>query len=197
MYGMVNNAIEGMVTERFGAETWEKILKESGVNVDVFISNEGYPDAMTYQLVGAASKVLNLPAEAVLEAFGEYWILETGRKGYGELMTTAGATLEEFLLNLPNFHTRIVLMMPNLKPPRFEYSDRGPTSLVMHHHTEREGLAAFAVGLLKGLAKMFETPVTVTQVLFRGKGSDHDAFRIEWPAAAGGGKPNAKDAQAA
>jgi hypothetical protein len=48
MYGMVNKALEDMVVERFSEDAWERIKAEAGVDIDVFISNEGYPDEITY-----------------------------------------------------------------------------------------------------------------------------------------------------
>jgi hypothetical protein len=180
MYGMVNKAVEELVCQQFGEEAWETIKAKAGVEVDVFISNKGYPDEMTYQLVAAASEVLNLPAQSILHAFGEYWVLHTARKGYGDLMAAGGRTLPEFLINLPNFHSRVALMFPDLAPPRFEYSDHGPDRITVHYYSHRPGLAAFVVGLLHGLAKMYETPAEVTQLTHRDQGADHDTFLVRW-----------------
>lgn len=180
MYGMVNRAVEGMVCSHFGEDKWELIKARAGVEEDIFLSNESYPDAMTYRLVGAASEVLGLPADKILEAFGEHWI-ELARSSYGELMTMHGRTLGEFLLNLPNFHTRVALMFPKLQPPRFAVTDVTPTSLHLHYHTHREGLAPFVVGLVRGLGTMFKTPVTIDHCVKRGPTQDHDVFAITWP----------------
>jgi hypothetical protein len=180
MYGMVNKAVEEMVCMHHGEETWEKIKAKAGVDVDVFISNEGYPDEITYKLVGAASEVLGAPAEAILEAFGQHWILHTASEGYGGLMRAGGKSLAEFLINLPNFHSRVVLMYPNLQPPRFECSEVTEQSLNLHYFTHRSGLSSFVVGLVQGLGKMFETPVEVQLLESRENGADHDIFHIEW-----------------
>jgi hypothetical protein len=180
MYGMVNRAVEGLVCSKFGEDQWEKIKARAGVEEDVFLSNESYPDALTYRLVGAASEVLGLPPEAILEAFGEHWI-ELAQSSYGELMTMHGRNLGEFLNNLPNFHTRVALLFPKLQPPRFTVSNETPNSLHLHYYTHREGLAPFVVGLLKGLGRMFETPVTIDHCVRRGPGQDHDVFAVAWP----------------
>ena len=42
MYGMVNKAIEEMVTRHHGESTWAQIKAKAGVDVEVFMSNEGY-----------------------------------------------------------------------------------------------------------------------------------------------------------
>jgi hypothetical protein len=186
MYGMVNNAVEQMVCTHYGERTWEEIKARAGVDVDVFMSNEAYPDQMTYALVGAASEVLAVPANKILEAFGEHWVLHTAQDGYGGLMRAAGKSLPEFLVNLPNFHTRVAMIFPKLQPPRFECTDVTAASLKLHYYTHREGLAPFVVGLMQGLGKMFGTPITVRPLESRGTGADHDVFEVSWtPAPAG------------
>ena len=180
MYGMVNRALEEMVCEAHGEAIWEQIKLKAGVDVDVFLSHEGYPDEMTYQLVGAASEVLKAPASDLLEAFGGHWVLKTAVQGYGHLMTAAGSNLKEFLLYLPNFHTRISLMFPHLNPPRFLCSDVADQSLNLHYYSDRPGLAPFVLGLVKGLAQHYKTQVNVQQIGFRGTETDHDIFEVKW-----------------
>lgn len=180
MYGMVNRAIEEMVTSGFGVEVWEKIKERAGVDVEVFISSEGYSDQITYSLVHAASEVLGLTAERIMEAFGEYWILETTKRGYNDLMTSGGSTLKEFLLNLPNFHARLSMIFPHLAPPEFAVSDVGEKFLTLHYMSNRAGLTPFMRGLILGLGKMFETPVHVELAVAKASGADHDEFFIQW-----------------
>ena len=68
MYGMVNKAVQDLVVSNFGDEKWQAIKAKAGVEDDVFLSNEGYPDKVTYDLVGAASGVLGMPARDILIA---------------------------------------------------------------------------------------------------------------------------------
>lgn len=180
MYGMVNQAVEEMVCMHHGAAVWERIKAQAGVDVDVFMSNESYPDDITYRLVGAASEVLAVPAETILAGFGEHWVLHTAQVGYGGLMKAAGKTLPEFLRNLPNFHSRVAMIFPNLQPPRFHCTDITEHSLRLHYISHRPGLAPFVVGLMHGLGKMFQTPTTVTQTEFKSQGADHDVFDVKW-----------------
>jgi hypothetical protein len=180
MYGMVNQAIEQMVTAAHGPERWVEIKRRAGVTTEVFIGNEGYDDSTTYALVGAASEVLATPPDVILRAFGEHWVLETARKGYGPLMDAAGRTLGEFLAYLPHFHDRIALIYPKLEPPRFEVSDQAERSLHMHYFSDRPGLMPFVEGLVTGLGKMFGTPATVTALRSRAEGHDHEEFLVRW-----------------
>ena len=184
MYGLVNKAVEELVVSNFGADKWEAVKAKAGVDVDAFISTEGYPDEITYKLVGAAVEVLGMPAEQVLIAFGEHWVLKTAAENYGSMLKSGGKTLREFLVNLPNFHTRVAMIYPNLQPPRFVCSDVTDTSLKLHYHTHRPGLTLFVVGLVQGLGKLYETPVTCAIAERKEEGADHDVFDVTWTDAA-------------
>jgi hypothetical protein len=183
MYGLVNKALEEMVISRHGEETWERIKKAAGVGVEVFISNEGYPDEVTYKLVGEVSDQLKVPAPQLLEEFGIHWVLKTAVEGYGDLMEAGGKTLGEFLQRLPTFHTNVALIFPHLNPPQFRCSDVDEHSLKLHYYSEREGLAPFVIGLLKGLTEHFRTPARIEHVTVREGDDDHDVFLIDWSGA--------------
>ena len=180
MYGIVNKAIQELVTENFGADKWEAVKEKSGVDVDFFLSNEPYDDDITFKLAGAASQVLGISVEQVLNTFGEHWILKTGKEKYGGLMQAGGNDLKEFLTNLPLFHNRIMLMYPKLTPPEFKVSDATENSIHVHYHSKREGLQEFVRGLLTGLGKMFETRVDVELLQTRDNGSTHEIFKVSW-----------------
>lgn len=180
MYGMVNSAIMDLLVESHGEETWQKVKSKAGVEDEMFIANDSYPDEITYKLVGAAAEVLGRPAGEILNQFGRWWVLETARKSYGHLMKSGGRNLGEFLKNLPNFHTRVVMMFPKLQPPTFECTDVQPTELRMHYRSHRRGLSAFVIGLLEGLGEMFAVVVKITHEDRLDDGADHDVFHIKW-----------------
>ena len=184
MYGLVNKAVEELVVTNFGEEKWEAIKAKAGVDVEVFISNQAYPDDITYKLVGAASEVLGMAADDILVAFGEHWVLKTAAQSYGPMMKAGGKSLKEFLVNLPNFHTRVAMIYPNLEPPRFECTDVTDAGLVLHYFTHRTGLTSFVIGLVQGLGKLYSTPATCTVREEKAKGADHDVFNVSWTAAA-------------
>lgn len=178
MYGLVNRAVEQMVRERFGAERWHAIQARAGLEDEGFLALRTYPDDVTYRLVVAASEELGLPAPAVLEAFGEYWVQATAQASYGDLMRLSGRTLPEFLQNLDQMHSRLALTFKQMQPPSFRCSDVTPESLVLHYHSERAGLLPFVVGLVKGLGTYFETPVRVEVVSSRDAGAAGDSLRV-------------------
>ncbi|HSI49351.1 MAG TPA: heme NO-binding domain-containing protein [Ideonella sp.] len=180
MYGLVNQGLEDFVTQGFGEDTWRQVLRRAGVAQEMFISMDSYPDELSFKLVGAASEELAMDAAALLEAFGQHWVLYTAQVGYGEMLAMAGSDLKTFLLNLDTLHSHVGMTFPGLRPPSFEVeSPPGDPGLLLHYRSERMGMAPMVVGLIKGLGQRFKQPVTVQQVAFRGP-QDHDVFRIEY-----------------
>ena len=174
MYGLVNKAVVDLVVSKFGEEKWQAIKKKAEVDVDVFVSMDAYPDDLTYRLVGAASEILKLAPEQVLEAFGQHWVLYTAAEGYGPMLDASGKTLKEFLENLDALHARVALTMPQLRPPRFRLIPVDDTTMTLEYHSTRQGLAPMVVGLLKGLGIRFNTPIEISHA----RKAEHDEFTI-------------------
>jgi hypothetical protein len=180
MYGVVNRAIEDLIVHHHGHEKWEAIKSRSGVNVEFFLSNEPYDDAITFQLAIAASEELNQPLSEILIAFGEWWVLKTGMEKYGGLMHAGGDNMGEFLTNLPMFHNRIMLMYPKLTPPEFAVEQVDERVFDVHYHSKREGLQDFVYGLLQGLGKMYGVETDIALMRSRNDGFSHEIFRVSW-----------------
>ena len=161
MYGLINEAIQGLVTENFGQDAWFKICAKAGLDHTEFVSMQQYPDSETYDLVGAASSVLGMSPELILETFGRYWVQYVGSQAYGDLMDAAGSSLIEFLENLDHMHSRVMMSYPNLRPPSFRVHSASGSEIVLHYSSERPGLCPLVVGLLYGLADRFETRIEV------------------------------------
>lgn len=180
MYGLVNRAIEELVCTTWNEEIWEAIKAEAGIDIEAFISMESYTDEVTYKLVNAASKILDISPETVLVTFGEYWTLYTASEGYGELLKMSGSTLPQFLLNLDNMHARVGLLYPNLQPPSFQCTEMTEQGMLLHYRSHREGMAPLVVGLLQGLSKMFATKLEIEHVGKRHEQLDHDIFKLTY-----------------
>src|SRR5262245_1538379 len=186
MYGLVNAAVKEFVTSNHGHETWDRIRIKAGVSAPQFDRMEQYPDEMTYKLVGAASEVLGISTAQVLHGLGEFWVLYTGREGYGELFQLAGSSLKEFINNLDNMHARIGQGFPRLKPPSFQIELIDEDQARMHYlpgAPSRPGLCPMVEGLLSGLSKHFKTELKVEHDVCAQKGAEHCEFLLTYPAA--------------
>jgi len=180
MYGMVNRGIEELITAEYGPEVWADVKVSAAVDVDIFISNEDYPEEMTPALVLASSKRLGVPEEEIMRKFGIHWVTQTAARDYRDMLSACGTSLREFLCNLPQLHQRISLLFPHLDPPTFRWSELRERSLHLHYHSRRSGYTHFVEGLLLGLGLYFRQPVRVSMVALKSAGSDHDEFLVEW-----------------
>jgi hypothetical protein len=177
MYGLVNKAIQDLVEEKFGQPTWRRIAKAAGFHDHEFLSMEQYDDALTYRLVQAGCKELDMQAKDLLDAFGEFWIKYTAAEGYGELLDLFGTDFEEFVGNLDAMHSRVGLTMPQLRPPGFEFERRQDGDHRLHYRSGRPGLAPMVIGILRGLGARFQTSVAVAHLPSESE-PGHDVFSI-------------------
>lgn len=180
MYGIINKSLEELVTENFGEEKWEVFKYKSGVNIDFFISNEPYDDDVTFKLAVAVSEEMKIPLEDVLFIFGEWWILRTTKEKYGNILISGGNNLKEFLVNLPQFHSHIMMLYPKLTPPEFKISHTEERSIYIHYVSSREGLKEFVRGLLFGLGKLYETPVEIIDIPELAQINNKATFKVTW-----------------
>jgi hypothetical protein len=164
--------------------------------------------------VGAASDVLGVPASDLLELVGRYWVSYTRQHGYKSLFDIgyalvsllftavqcdltfimcahSGASLPEFLSNLNAIHTHIQAQFPKLRMPTFWCTDLTPSSLTLHYRPgrpSRNGLAPLVMGLMKGLADLFNLEDFEIEHTGKrsndgaGDGVDFDVFALRWDA---------------
>ena len=180
MHGLVNQAIRDLAVKVGGEPLWLDIKSRAGVNIEMFVSMEAYPDDVTYRLVDAASLVLGISAAEMLHAFGKHWILYTARQGYGAIFEMMGRTLPAFLGNLDAMHARLSLSMPELRPPSFVCEHLAEGQIRLEYWSFRPGLAPMVLGLLDGLAEMYQVSIVVTRGASRDNGDDHDEFLIAY-----------------
>jgi hypothetical protein len=178
MYGLINKAVEGLVVSSAGEQAWEDICEKAGIDSVGFVSMHRYPDDVTFKLVGAAAEVLGASPDAILEKFGEYWTRYTAQEGYGDLFATNGRTVREFLVNLNAIHARLELLMPEMVLPHFDCEDLPDGTMLLHYRSKRAGLGPMVLGIVRGLAIMFDEQVDVRMLHRAGQGSDHDVLHI-------------------
>jgi hypothetical protein len=177
MYGMVNQALEALVAERFGADTWTAVRTKAGIHDPAFITMKQYPDEVTYALAGALSEHLQAPVPDLLRAFGVYWVSYAKRGPWGKIMLASGSSTYELLAALDAMHARIAISFPDLKPPSFKVRTDGDAVLV-DYSSHRPGLAPFVIGLIEGIGGMFSESVQVELVASKDTGAECDTFRV-------------------
>lgn len=179
MYGLVNQAIAGLIIDNYGEDVWNNILLKAEVKDGNFLNNQLYDDNVTFNLAIAASHVLSLSLHEVLIAFGKYWIMKTGAEKYGHLMKSGGSNFKDFIVNLPNFHSRVMLLFPDIKPPEFLVQKNEDGDILLHYYSTRSGLTDFMEGLILGLSEFFKVAIKIERMALKTDGAGHDIFLIK------------------
>lgn len=176
MYGLVNRAIEQLVTRDFGEERWAAVRARAGCPAEPFAALRSYDDQLTYKLVDAASGELGLPAEALLEAFGVYWTVHVAQASFGDMLRMYGDSVPEFVANLDAMHVQVSASMPELRPPRFSVREGEDGVLEVEYRSDRAGLAPMVKGLLQGVAQIFGASYSVELLRPRAADTEPDVF---------------------
>lgn len=180
MYGIINKALEELVTETFGERVWENIKTKSNIDIDYFISNQSYNDQITYDIAIAISNETKTPLNETLILFGEWWILKTAKEKYGSLLSFGGKNIKEFLEHLPDFHTRVMLLYPNLTPPEFKIINSKENEITIQYSSTRNELKDFVTGLFQGISKLFNTETKIEIVDFKESEKTEISHKINW-----------------
>lgn len=177
MYGLVNRALQQMVCARCGDEGWRRVRTRAGVEDEVFVRMNSYPDELTERLLASASEELDTTAGQLLEDFGRYWVRYTLVEGYGALLNDLGSDFRAALGSLDGMHARVSLLYPALRPPRFRCETLEDERIRLHYWSDRRGMAPMVVGLINGLAERYGLRASTFHEMEHEPG--HDSFVIQ------------------
>ncbi|OXB70459.1 UNVERIFIED_CONTAM: hypothetical protein H355_011352 [Colinus virginianus] len=191
MYGFVNHALELLVIRNYGPAVWEDINRSSSrkqIRREAQLDEEGqflvriiYDDSKTYDLVAAASKVLNLNAGEILQMFGKMFFVFCQESGYDTILRVLGSNVREFLQNLDALHDHLATIYPGMRAPSFRCTDAEKgKGLILHYYSEREGLQDIVIGIIKTVAQQIHgTEIDMKVIQQRNEECDHIQFLIE------------------
>ena len=179
MYGLVHTSVRDMVLQNHGTGTWEQIRSAAGVGGEDFLAMKSYDDSIILSLVTAASETLQITPEECLNAFGQFWVLDTAAKHYSEMIDGFGTNIWDLLENLDHMHDRMSSTFHGYDPPSFFLENKTAGTYLLHYRSSRQGLTPFVIGLLKGLAIHFKTSIgiAIEQETLTTNGQ-HTVFRI-------------------
>lgn len=159
MYRIINKAVPDHLFTHHREDTGQQMKRKTGAEDEIFISTKSHPNEVTHELIGATSEVLGQSTAKIVKIIGHGrgCVLEAALNSCGRLLSIGRRTLEEFLKNLPNFHTRVVTMFPAQQPPRFDCTEVKPT-----------------------VAERLILEVKITHEASKGCAENHDAIQIAW-----------------
>lgn len=179
MYGFVNYALELLVLKHFGESIWEQIKNKAMVSMEgQFLVRQIYDDEITYNIIGAAVEILNIPADDILELFGKTFFEFCQDSGYDKILQVLGATPRDFLQNLDALHDHLGTLYPGMRAPSFRCTEKDGT-LRLHYYSERPGLEHIVIGIVKAVAsKLHGVEVEIEIVKRKGDPIDEDEEKL-------------------
>uniref|UniRef100_A0A1I7YLM0 guanylate cyclase n=1 Tax=Steinernema glaseri TaxID=37863 RepID=A0A1I7YLM0_9BILA len=169
MIGWMHLCVQRMVTDRYGADAWKKILFDAGIDPEKeYESKTTYEDEETFQIVRSISISLDLSVEAVWEMFGEYVIDYAWDSGFDTLLLSMANNLKDFMDNLNSMHFFIDKLAFNtdVRGPTFQSQPQSDGTIRLHYYSLRKGIYPIVIGLLRQVNRRLfdlETKIVVTE----------------------------------
>ncbi len=161
MHGVIMVELKKYVTNKFDGETWNALLKKAGLWPRLYVPVAEYPDEEVFSLVSSASEMTGLPANGILEDFGEF--ISAGLlKMYRPLVKNHWRTLDLIENTERSIHTAIRLKDKQAKPPQLQCRRVNEAEVVVSYNSPRK-LCAVARGIAKGVAKHYGESIAVSE----------------------------------
>ena len=184
MFGLLYQSLERMLIRRFGQEIWDEIkemidLNEKDVTTEyTFGIHTIYDDKYALDLVNAASEVLGLKQDLILELFGEQFIQFCHEAGYGKILACLAPNLKDFLATLDTLHEHLTDTYPGMKPPSFTCTET-ESGLIVTYDSARMGLESVVVGIIKSIARGIFHQEVVLEVHHKQRPNDPARFTVQ------------------
>ena len=161
MKGIVFNLLEEVVTNEIGADTWDTLLDDAGLE-GAYTSLGSYGDDEVLALVAAASQRLDMPPQAVLRWFGQRAIRILADR-YPQFFARHESTIP-FILTLNEIiHPEVRKLYPGADVPDFRFESLNDDGLVMEYVSARR-MCGLALGMIEGAARHYGEQANVDEV---------------------------------
>ncbi len=161
MHGIIFAELKKYVDTKFGGDTWNTLLKDSGMWPRAYLIVQEYPDQEAVALVSSASKMTGKPVPAILEDFGEF-VAPALVNMYSSLIKPEWKTLDLIGGTEEVIHRVVRMKNRGAKPPELKCRRPGPDEVVITYSSPRK-MCAVAKGVAKGVAKYYKERVRVME----------------------------------
>lgn len=162
MHGLIFAELKRFVVQAAGAETWNKLLEQSGAGKEtIFLPNQVYPDDQLQSLVEAGSRLTGMPMAQLQEAFGVFIAPELLRL-YDAQINPTWRTLDLLEKTEQMVHRAVRIKTPGAQPPRLVATRPRPDQVIMQYTSSRH-LCGVAIGIIKGVALQLKETVEIEQ----------------------------------
>lgn len=152
MHGLANRAIESFVQDNYGADVWREIAARAGLGFTHFEAMMTYDDAVTLDVIIAASDRLSKRAPDLLEDLGTYIVSHPNMRRMRRLLRFGGADFEDFLLSLSDLPGRARLALPGERMPEISVTQTDPGIYAIRCGSWPPGFDNVVRGMVRAMA---------------------------------------------
>lgn len=175
MKGIVFNLLEEVVCAHHGEEAWDDLLDEAGVSGS-YTSLGSYPDLEMEQLVGAASRALNLEPADVLRWFGREAMPRLAQR-YPVFFTPHSST-RPFIMTLNSIiHPEVRKLYAGAHCPHFDFMEAADGAMLIGYQSPRK-LCSLAHGFIEGAAAHYHETAAVDHVQCMHRGDERCVMQV-------------------
>jgi predicted hydrocarbon binding protein len=161
MYGLILSQLKKYVEGSFGGRTWSDALDNAGITTKAYVNIREYPDEDAAAVVAATAKQLGKSTTELLEEFGEYAAPRL-MDLYQPMIEPEWKTLDLIEHTEETIHQLVRRRNPGAKPPALKCTRASADEVVITYNSPRR-MCGVAKGLAKGVARIYEEPVQVTE----------------------------------
>jgi len=175
MKGIIFNLLEEAVVAEFGADTWEDLLDDTGLD-GAYTSLGSYNDAEIAALITAASHRLNLSQSDVLQWFGQR-AMPLLKLRYGPLFN-GHPDARNFILSVNKIiHPEVRKLYAGAECPFFHFKEEPDGALILRYRSSRN-LIDLAHGFILGAADLWDETVNVLR--YPENSPNSDTLVVRW-----------------
>lgn len=152
MHGLINRAIQGFVSDSYGAAKWAEVARSAGLESGEFEAMLSYDDALTPRVLDAVADRLGRGRDEVMEDIGTYLVSHPNVESLRRLLRFGGVTFVEFLHSLDDLPDRARLAVADLHLPQIELREHGQDRFSLVCHSDVPGYGHVLMGLLRSMA---------------------------------------------
>jgi predicted hydrocarbon binding protein len=161
MHGVILLEFARFVEARFGGPLWREVVSRSGFSSPIFLPTQIYPDPDFLTIVSGVCQKAGRDPGSILEEFGEF-IVPSLASLYAAFIDADWKLLDLLEHTEATIHRVVRMRAPGAEPPRLSCRRLAADEVEMAYTSGRK-LCAFARGLIRGLAKLYEEAVTLSE----------------------------------
>jgi predicted hydrocarbon binding protein len=169
VHGIIFSEMKKYVDTKFGGDTWATLLTSAGLQSNVYLNMQSYPDQEAIAIVMSASKATGKPAFTILEDFGEFIAADLVNM-YKTLVRPEWKTLE-LLENVERtIHVVVRARHPGAVPAQITCTRTSANEVQVTYNSPRK-MCPLAKGIIQGVGHHYNQRLSVTETSCVHKGA--------------------------